>query len=366
MFLEEYKNICIFLLLEEKKMTEEQLKDTIEELKSELQVKNDEINEYLDKIGHLEDMIMEIEASLTKGQEEKDSSLLNVQLRYLEGRNQELKKKISFIRLENVKLKQELDKIKKGYFDRSTLIQVVESKLTPNQIEPVKNTESKIRKEYIHELFNYVRVKCPKCEKEKSLKIPIKIVNQNLNITTINIPKGMICDHSFQILIDKSFKIKRYQLIDCESHLLEFSKNSDEEDSTEKDEDITHFISFPFYQDVIGVIRESIDEREVLGTAIFTIKGKVIFASIPSNLLFNVIKEFDFRNEKQLLPMTKMYIETDNLQKIFSECIEILNKSVIFVLIFSEKVNFAMGTMIFRDLVKKVNMIIRNYKDEPR
>ena len=124
---------------------------------------------------------------------------------------------------------------------------------------------------------------------------------------------------------------------------------------------IARLVSFGKYNDnrFIDIFRESIDEREVLGTAIFTDKGKVIYASVPSNILFNVIKEFEFRNEKQLQAMTKMYIEMNNSRKIFSEYIKILNINVVFVLIFSKRVNFATGTMIFRALLKKVEAITK-------
>ncbi|MFX1426946.1 MAG: hypothetical protein ACFFBE_10880 [Promethearchaeota archaeon] len=343
-------------------MTEEHLKNKIKELRSEIQLKNKEISDHLDKIDYLEDMIMEIEASLTKKEDEKDSSLLNIQLKDLHERNRELKNKISSIRLENIKLKQELEKIKKGFFDKSSLIQVVESKVSSNESKPINIKKTEVSEDYTfeHELFNYVQINCPMCEKEKSLKIPMKIINQNLVITTINIPKGMICEHSFQVLIDKSYKIRRYQLIDYEFHLLEFSQNIDKEVIAQKDDDITSFISLPFYQDILNIFRESIDEREVLGTAIFTGKGKVIYASVPSNMLFNIIKEFEFRNERQLQAMTKMYIEMNNSKKIFSEYIQVLDIYIIFVIIFSERVNFATGTMIFRDLLRKVETITKN------
>ncbi len=346
-------------------MTEEPLINKIEELKSELLLKNNEISEYLDKIDYLENIIMEFEVSLSEKTDKSDTSLLNIHLKDLEERNRELKKKLSFLRLENVKLKQELENVKKGYFDTSSLIQVVDTQLTPNESEPIDNNETRIRKDYaVHqEIFNYVRITCPKCETEKSLKIPIKIINQTQNFTTISIPKDMICEHSFQVLIDKSFIIRRYQLVDYESNILEFSKTNDGENLHEKDEDIVHFISFPFYKDIITIFRESVDDREILGSAIFTEKGMVIHASVPSNILFNIIKEFEFRNEKQLEVMTKMYIEIKDYKKIFSEYIKILDKNFIFVLIFSERVNFGMGTMIFRDLINKVKIITKNYND---
>jgi hypothetical protein len=208
-----------------------------------------------------------------------------------------------------------------------------------------------------------VQIKCPKCETRKYLKIPVKIVSQTQNLTTISIPQGVVCEHSFQILIDKTFTVKRYHIVDYEFHRLEYYKISNSNNLLEDDDDLTHFVSFPFYKDIITTFRDSIDDIEILGTAIFSDKGKVIYASIPSTLLFNIIKEFEFRRKTQLQDIAKMYVEVENHQKIFIEYIKILNMKIIFVLIFSKRVNFGMGTMIFKDLKKKVKILIKDYKD---
>jgi len=346
-------------------MTEEHLIKQIKELKSELQLKNKEISEYLDKIDYLENMIMEIEESLAKKTDKTDILISNIQIKDLKRKNQELKKKLSSLRLENVKLKQELEKIKKGYFNSSSLIQVVDTELTSNMSEPPINNESRIKEdsESKKENFKVIQVVCPKCETLKSLKIPIKIVSQAQILTTISIPKGMICEHSFQMLIDKSFTIKRYQVVDFEFQKIEYYKNSDTENLREEIDDLIHFTSFPFYKDIINIFRKSIDDREIIGTAVFTNRGNLIYASVPSNVIFNVIKEFEILRERQLQDITKMYIEAKNHQKIFLEDIKILKIEIILVLIFSEKVNFGMGTMILRDLKKRVKDLIEDYKN---
>ncbi len=347
-------------------MTEEHLIKQIKELKSELRLKNKEISEYLDKIDFLENMIMEIEESLAEKSDKTEVSISNIQMKDINRENQELKKKLSFLRLDNVKLKQELDKIKKEYFNFSSLIQVVDTKLTSKKSEASIDNESRIKEDYQskEENFKFVQVVCPKCETQKRLKIPIKIVSQTQTLTKIGIPKGMICEHSFQMLIDKSFTVKRYQVADYEFQKIEYFKNSDAENLKKEMDDLTYFTSSPFYKDIIDLFRDSIDDREIIGTAIFTDKGKVIFASVPSNILFNIIKEFEIIRERQLQDINKMYIEVSNNQKIFLESITILNNIIILVLIFSKRVNFGMGTMIFKDFKKKIKVLTEDYQDE--
>ncbi len=335
-------------------MIENNLKNTIKELKAELLLKNKEISEYLDKIEYLEDTIMEFEVNLSEESDKTNVSLLKIHLKDREKENRELKNKLGFLRLENVKLKQELEKIKKGHVIN---IQVVEDSLTSNELENVIKKEPKIKEDNIsrQELFKYINIKCPRCDTPKRLKIPEKIINQSQHITTISIPKGMVCEHSFQAFADKYFTIISYQVVDFESSNMEYYKNIEEK--KKKKEDLTHFTSLPFFQDLINLLKSSIDDRDVLGTAIFTNRGEVIYASVPSNISFNIIEEFEVRKEKKKQNMIKMFIELENHQKFYSENIEVQNTEFILVLILSRKVNFGMGSMLFRNIKKKIKTI---------
>jgi len=181
-------------------MIENNLKNTIKELKAELLLKNKEISEYLDKIEYLEDTIMEFEVNLSEESDKTNVSLLKIHLKDREKENRELKNKLGFLRLENVKLKQELEKIKKGHVIN---IQVVEDSLTSNELENVIKKEPKIKEDNIsrQELFKYINIKCPRCDTPKRLKIPEKIINQSQHITTISIPKGMVVNTAFRHLL---------------------------------------------------------------------------------------------------------------------------------------------------------------------
>lgn len=337
-------------------MIENNLKNTIKELKAELLLKNKEISEYLDKIEFLEDTIMEFEVKLSKKSDETNVSLLEFRLKDIEKEKRELKNKLGFLRLENVKLKQELEKIKNEHVIN---IQVVEDTLTSNELENVIKKEPKIKEDNIsrQELFKYINIKCPKCNTPKRLKIPKKITNQSQHIITISIPKGMVCEHSFQAFVDKYLTIISYQVVDFESSNMEYYKNKNIEEIQQKKGDLTHFTSLPFFQDLINLLRSSIDDRDILGIAIFTNKGEVIYASVPSNILFNIIEEFEVRKEKKMQNMIKMFIELENHQKFYSENIEVQNTEFILVLILSRKVNFGMGSMLFRNIKKKIKTI---------
>ncbi len=335
-------------------MSEIDLKTKVKELEAKLRLKNKEINEYLDKIENLEDKILEVEDSFFKKSDKADASVLKVQLKDLEIENRDLKNKLSMSKLENVKLKQKLEKVKKGQLIALSSIQVVDD--TPiSKLEPAITGEVKIKEDEISqkEPFKYIKIKCPECETQKNLKIPVEIINQRLQITTLSIPKGVVCDHKFQVFFDKSLTVKRYQVIDFDFPHLEYYESRIVEDQ----ESLTQFAPLPFFQDLITLLRSSIDDREILGAAVFTKKGKVIYASVPSDILFNIIKEFEVRKEKQLQDIAKMFLELKNLQKFYSEYIKVQNTEFILVLVLPRKVNFGIGSMLFRNIKKKIKTI---------
>ena len=54
------------------------------------------------------------------------------------------------------------------------------------------------------------------------MKIPIKIIDQSKQLTTISVPLGLVCNHNFQTFIDKNFVIRGYQKVDFDLSSMEF------------------------------------------------------------------------------------------------------------------------------------------------
>ena len=70
----------------------------------------------------------------------------------------------------------------------------------------------------INELNEYSKVKiiCPVCKIKKEIKFPKSVINEEGQLTTISLPKGLLCDHHFQAFVDKNFIVRGYQKVDFE------------------------------------------------------------------------------------------------------------------------------------------------------
>ena len=158
------------------------------------------------------------------------------------------------------------------------------------------------------DFFEEVLIKCPNCKASRKLRVPIKVINQSKQLTTISIPSGLNCDHSFQAFVDKNFVVRGYQTVDFEFSHLELYESSanvlvGEEDKKLESKDFT---SMPLFQSIIQVLRDCVDDKEIIGSGIFSVEGKVLYSSLPQTTLFNTMKEFEVRNERNLVSVKKM------------------------------------------------------------
>ena len=64
--------------------------------------------------------------------------------------------------------------------------------------------------------YSNVKITCPVCKIKKVLKFPKSVINEARQLTTISLPKGLLCDHHFQAFVDKNFIVRGYQKVDFE------------------------------------------------------------------------------------------------------------------------------------------------------
>jgi translation elongation factor EF-4 len=71
----------------------------------------------------------------------------------------------------------------------------------------------------------YIEVICPVCKAKRVIQIPKSVVNQASQLTTISVPQGKVCQHHFQLFIDKNFSIRGYQKVDFQVNPGEIKKD---------------------------------------------------------------------------------------------------------------------------------------------
>ena len=123
------------------------------------------------------------------------------------------------------------------------------------------------------------------------------------------------------------------------------------------DEEITN--SRVLYKKIIDLIKNLVYENEILGAALFAINGKVIYSSLPQDILLSSIKELEIRymvaNE-----FDATFYSLENDQKVFSKRIRIPWKlePLLIVVLFDAGVPTGMAEVNLDKIVKNIENII--------
>ncbi len=71
-----------------------------------------------------------------------------------------------------------------------------------------------------------IDVICPICKEKKQINIPVDVINEAKQLTSISISKDIVCTHHFQVFVDKNFVVRGYQKVDY--HIDEALKEIEE------------------------------------------------------------------------------------------------------------------------------------------
>jgi len=104
----------------------------------------------------------------------------------------------------------------------------------------------------------YIEVICPVCKAKKVIQVPKSVVNQASQLTTISVPQDKICQHHFQLFIDKNFSIRGYQKVD-----FQLNPGDEKKDKRLKPSYKEHYVnSLDLYQSINSEKSTSIDRSE--------------------------------------------------------------------------------------------------------
>ena len=177
---------------------------------------------------------------------------------------------------------------------------------------------------------------------------------------------AILADSTASLLFIKS------RLVSIVDVFEEFLENNDVEDyevieNAEFDSKIDSIItgddeligSQPLYKKIIDFIKRLTLENEILGATLFTINGKVIFTSLPHDILLSSLKELEIRhtvaNEFKLT-----FVCLDNGQKVFTGKINIPWKldPLLIVVLFESSVPLGMAELNLDKLIKTIENIL--------
>ena len=157
------------------------------------------------------------------------------------------------------------------------------------------------------ELWGDVDIICPICRTKKKINIPMRIIDQSKQLTSILIPSGRICDHAIVPFIDKQLKVRSYQKLDA---LLDEFEPKAEQAIEKKPEDIDvieikmnirpeimiYAMGGSFYKKKILLVIDQ--DLEYLETTLFDFFDFIFHKSFEVNLL--ILTKESYKKRKKV------------------------------------------------------------------
>jgi hypothetical protein len=115
----------------------------------------------------------------------------------------------------------------------------------------------------------------------------------------------------------------------------------------------------PLYRKIIEHLKKLMLGDEIIGAALFSINGNVIFSSLPHDVLLSSLKELEIRY-MVAHEFNMTFYTLENEQKVFSKIIEIPWKldPLLIVLLFQANVPLGMAEINLNKMVKTIQNII--------
>ncbi|MFX0027578.1 MAG: hypothetical protein ACFE8B_00085 [Candidatus Hermodarchaeota archaeon] len=120
------------------------------------------------------------------------------------------------------------------------------------------------------------------------------------------------------------------------------------------------YMSKTFYKKVINVFKELMYENEIVGAALLSTKGNIIYTSLPNEILVNSLKELEIRFMVGAIVLPETYSRLENGQKIVSKIIDIPWKldPLLIVVLYESSVPFGMAEVNLDRIANKIINII--------
>ena len=120
------------------------------------------------------------------------------------------------------------------------------------------------------------------------------------------------------------------------------------------------YMSKVFYKKIINIFEDLMHENEVVGLALISINGHVIYTSLPNEILVSSLKELEIRYKVGSLTLPEIYRRLENGQKVVSKVIDIPWKldPLLIVILYDTTVPLGMAEVNLDKIAEKIINII--------
>jgi len=124
------------------------------------------------------------------------------------------------------------------------------------------------------------------------------------------------------------------------------------------EEDI--FQSHGLYLKVIEYFRELIFQNEIVGAALLSTKGNIIYSSLPSDILLSSLRELEIRFMSGAMQLPQLFYSLENGQKVVSGMIydEVNDVTFLAVLLFEVSVPMGLAEVFLDKATKNIRNLL--------
>lgn len=114
------------------------------------------------------------------------------------------------------------------------------------------------------------------------------------------------------------------------------------------------------YGKIIKLFRDLISKNEIIGAAVLSTDGQVIYSTLPDEILTRSVKELEIRFKVGTVNLPELFYSLENGQKVFSKLVKIPWKrdNFLIVLLFENSVPLGMAEMNLNKVSKTIISLI--------
>lgn len=111
-----------------------------------------------------------------------------------------------------------------------------------------------------------------------------------------------------------------------------------------------------FYRKIIDLFEGLIFENEIIGAALLTTKGNVVYSSLPHEILLSSLKELEIRFMSGALTLPEMFYSLESGQKVFCKIVYHHRRDINFfiVMFFEQTVPLGMASIMLEKVANRI------------